>query len=72
METFTPRSFFLVYQPGISRLSLVRCDCFITIKQLRQRLNLPTSVAQVFSLRPDKYNYLKEILILNEIHLRRI
>lgn len=62
METFTPRSLFLVYQPSIRRLSLVRCDRAITVKQLRQRLNLPTSVAQVFCLRPDKYNYLKEIL----------
>lgn len=62
MEIFTPRSFFLVYQPSIHRISLVRCDRAITIKQLRQRLNLPTSVAQVFRLRPDKYNYIKELL----------
>lgn len=61
-ETFTPRSLFLVYNFHLCRLSFVRCDRAITIKQLRQRLNLPTSVAQVFSLRPDKYNYLKELL----------
>lgn len=62
MEAFTPRSFFLIYQPTTRRLSLVRCDRSITVKQLRQRLNLPTSVAQIFPLRPDKYNYLKELL----------
>lgn len=62
MEAFTPRSFFLIYQPITRRLSLVRCDCAITIKQLRQRLSLPASIAQIFLLRREKYNYLKEIL----------
>lgn len=55
-------TFFVVWEPSIRRLRLVKTGVPQPVKQLREILRLPPSIGQIFSVSGQKYNYIKEIL----------
>lgn len=54
--------YFIIYRPASRLLQFVRTPHPVTVKQLRRLLNLPTTIAQIFPMNQQKYNYLKEVL----------
>lgn len=54
--------YFMIYHPADRLLQFIHTPHPVTVKQLRRLLNLPASIAQIFPMNQQKYNYLKEVL----------
>ena len=55
-------TFFIIWEPSMRRLRLVKTDREITVKTLRKMLMIPPSIGQIWNVSELKYNYIKEIL----------
>lgn len=60
---------FIIWEPHLRRLRLVKSDREMSVKLLRFFFRLTPSIGQIWAVSDRKYNYIKEILqeyLLNE------
>lgn len=53
---------FIIYEPHIRRLRLVKTDSGTSVKLLREAFSTSPSIGQIWAVSEQKYNYIKGIL----------
>lgn len=53
---------FIIWEPYLRRLRLVKTDSETSVKLLREAFRLPPSIGQIWAVSERKYNYIKGIL----------
>ena len=52
---------FMIWEPHIRRLRLVKTDSGTSVKLLREAFRLPPSIGQIWAVSEQKYNYIRGI-----------